>query len=507
MSTIKRPRSPHGSEGNTTPSKMRKMSQVETPQRDHIQITVELRSTSKAAENDPISPKSAEYYRKLMESFDHLQRDAGDETETLTDDNGDEKHDLPNADGIYGKREDELLASDTDSVDSENEDDECDEDDLNSEHDEFAEWKWLEHIDAFAIAGENQVAQCDAKLIRRSRMRNDFLNEMLEPSEKTSALVSDLFDRYGCLRQEYYQHEVKKGTGIWDRELDEGDMLLFESIVVGSSRHRQGIATKVVKAVLDETRRKSRHFFAFVQPGYVGGLYGVHVEERVKTATKIGKKFFQSLGFRRVGTSTWFAFADDNSHPSRSLATAQDIDAPDTRKPQQAMSDGMNLLMATLSDPLITGTQCVSEIEDTFRAMVAASSILSTDRKGNNILHIAAISRKTEAAAFIQSNLPQLANTRNIEGYTPAETLQNDMEMLRTTRALPTHTYVTSDRFEGFKQSDVTCLATLTGTDIFYPNELTDSDTGSISSTIKERLSKIPGRVIISNTLRLMYGC
>ncbi|KAH7013298.1 hypothetical protein EDB80DRAFT_863261 [Ilyonectria destructans] len=466
MSSTKRQRSLDGSEGGAAPSKTRKWSQVETQKQGHgIRITVKLRSTSKAAKN---APKTAEYYRQMAKLLGCMDGDEADALETSTDENGDEGHDPLDADGIRDEQNDELLGSDSDSVDSENEHCESDEDDF--------------------------VAQCDAKLIRRGRIRNDFSNEIEEPSEETSALGSDLFDRYGRLRREHYEHEIKKGTGIWGQELDRGDILLFGNISVNPSWRRQGIAAKIVQAVLDETRRKSTKFFAFAQPSYAGPLDDVDEEEKARIEATIGEQFFRSIGFRRVGTSTWLAFADDSSHPSRSLAATQDIDTPDIQKQQEVMSDDMEVIMTTLSDPSMTGAQCVREIEERFRVAMEEPTVLSTDKKGNTILHIAAMSRKTEAVDLIQSNLPQLASIRNMEGYTPAEALRSDMELRRTTFGM-------SDKFEGFGRSDVTCLAALTSTDIFYPSESTDFDTETTASAIEEQLSNI------SNTLRLKYGC
>ncbi|KAH8722276.1 hypothetical protein BGZ61DRAFT_586895 [Ilyonectria robusta] len=492
MSSTKRQLSLDGSEGSAAPSKTRKLETQK--QGDGLQITVKLRSTSKAAKNAPRSVKPAEYYRQRANLLGCLDGDAADELESSTDENGDEGHGPLDADGICGEHKDELLGSDSDSVDSEVEHGESDEDDLGSDFDEFAEWVWLEQIDAFANVGTAQVALCDAKLIRRNRMRDDFSNEIEEPCEETAALGSDLFDRYGRLRREYYEHEIKKGTGIWDKELDEGDILLFGNIAVNPSWRRQGIAAKIVQAVLDETRRKSTQFFAFAQPSYAGPLDDVDEEEKARIEATIGEQFFRSLGFRRVGTSTWLAFADDSSHPSRSLAATQDIDTADIQKQQEVMSDDMEVIMTTLSDPSMTGDQWVREIEERFRVAMEAPTVLSTDRKGNTILHLAAMSRKTEAVDLIQSNLPHLASIRNMEGYTPAEALRSDMELRRTRFGM-------SDKFEGFGRSDVTCLAALTSTDILYPNESTDFDTGTTASATEEQLSKT------SNTLRLKYGC
>lgn len=139
-----------------------------------------------------------------------------------------------------------------------------------SSHDEFAEWEWLEQIDGVASVEleHSQVAYCNAKLIRRAHMRSAFWVEMEEPSQETSDLAFELFDRYGRLNREYCDHEIRKGSGAWGRELDHGDILLFESISVERLWRHRGIGTKMVNAILDKVRAKSSSFFAFARPGY-----------------------------------------------------------------------------------------------------------------------------------------------------------------------------------------------------------------------------------------------
>lgn len=63
-------------------------------------------------------------------------------------------------------------------------------------------------------------------------MRESFWLELEEPSAETSSLAFDLFDRYGRLNPEYYEHEFRKGSGVWGNELNHGDLLLFEELQV-----------------------------------------------------------------------------------------------------------------------------------------------------------------------------------------------------------------------------------------------------------------------------------
>jgi hypothetical protein len=70
-----------------------------------------------------------------------------------------------------------------------------------SEDDIFAEFEWLEQIDGLIFnhddsdSGEVQVGYCDGKLIRREDIRVKFWFAMEQPTEETSSLAFDLFDR------------------------------------------------------------------------------------------------------------------------------------------------------------------------------------------------------------------------------------------------------------------------------------------------------------------------
>ena len=67
--------------------------------------------------------------------------------------------------------------------------------------DVFAEFEWLEQMDGVvtlkastADLNQNHIGYCDAKLIRRNRMRS-FYDEMEQPTTKTATLAFELFDR------------------------------------------------------------------------------------------------------------------------------------------------------------------------------------------------------------------------------------------------------------------------------------------------------------------------
>ncbi|KAI0855010.1 hypothetical protein F4860DRAFT_522059 [Xylaria cubensis] len=301
---------------------------------------------------------------------------------------------------------------------------------------------------------------------------------MDELCDETSSLAIELFDRYGRLKREYCEHEIRKGSGR--------------------------IGTKLVSAVLDKTRHESTGFFAFASPRLTldldcddEKLGAVHEE------SKIFDHFFRSLGFRRVGTSGWLAFTDNDSHPSRHLDEAQDWDVPEQPKEDLIAPEPIRTILSSLSDPSISGAECICQMEEVFSAEDNTPLWMYINEIGDTILHVAAIARKAEPISYIMSKNPHLAEKRNGDDYTPLEALQSSLELQRT----KPYGGGASDSFIGFRQSDIACLAALTGTEIFDLTKLSDRDIRVVSSATDEMASRIRAVDPIRKALRLKYGC
>ena len=111
-------------------------------------------------------------------------------------------------------------------------------------YNEFEEFEWLKVINmsikASDAADSPQVGCCTAKLIDREQIRANFHRDMEEPSNDTATVGFGVFDRWGCLRPEYQNHPVKKGTGVWGPELNDGRFLLIETLSVKEEYQRKG---------------------------------------------------------------------------------------------------------------------------------------------------------------------------------------------------------------------------------------------------------------------------
>ncbi|TRX96470.1 hypothetical protein FHL15_002742 [Xylaria flabelliformis] len=343
--------------------------------------------------------------------------------------------------------------------------------------DGFGKQRLMKQINCFANVGQNQVAECNAKLLRREHMRRDFWAEMDELCDEASSLAIELFDRYGRLNREYCEHEIRKGSGVWGEELDHDDILMIEYINIEPLWRRQKIGTKLVSAVLDKTRHESTGFFAFASQRLILDLDCN--DERPNAVHEQSKNFnhlFRSLGFRRVGTSGWLAFTDNDSHPSRQLDEAHDWDVPEQPKEEPIAPVPIRTILSSLYDPSISGAECVCQMEEVF-----------------------SVEENTPLWVYVN----KIAGKRNADYYTPLEALQSSLELQRT----KPYGGGASDRFIGFCQSDIACLAALTGTEIFDLTKLSDRDIWTVSSATDEMVSRIRAVDTIRNALRLKYGC
>jgi len=370
-----------------------------------------------------------------------------------------------------------------------------------SEYDEFAPFRWLEQMDGEVTLKEQNnsvhIGYCDCKLIRRSQMRHAFYDDMEEPSCETSRLAFDIFDRYGRLRKEFKTHPIKRGTGLWQHELDYGDLLFFEQLQIERGYRRRGLGKRLVEAVLEKTRGKSKSFFAVVQPGWLTRDVEKEIEQSMSDeeradiygqASNTATHFWRSFGFRRIGSSTWFALASDPDHPCHGLPAGSDHNLP--KKPFRIPESGSQSILKWLNETKfrevgidtpasdvptllkelrmkdLEDQQCMDRVRETAdKVPISDSSWQATDDDGNNVLHILAMRSKPKSVEWIMSQLPELLNRQNIAGETPLDALEFRLEQSRTmlgTNPLSKIFHI-SDKFEGFSEESVDCLILLKG--------------------------------------------
>ena len=97
---------------------------------------------------------------------------------------------------------------------------------------DYIEWQWLKTFESEETREGVPIAKMVAQRIDREPIRANFYAQMEEPTHDTCELAFDLFDRWGCVKDDFLRHPIKKGTGVWGKELNEGVILLFEYISV-----------------------------------------------------------------------------------------------------------------------------------------------------------------------------------------------------------------------------------------------------------------------------------
>lgn len=347
-----------------------------------------------------------------------------------------------------------------------------------------------------------QVANFDAKLVRRDRRRSAFWVEMERPTQEIDDIPYDLFDIYGCLERDYYGHLILEGSGVRAWEFDHGDILVIDVVYVKPLWRHQGIGTKIVEAILDKARAMSSAFFAFAEAGYIAGGPGCVDKEDLDVAQKlaISEHFWLSLGFREVGRSRWFAFTDGSSHPFRHLGAAK-------RPEYETLPEPVWTVLSILSDPSDSDVECAHQIQEAFPVDAAALARPYIDKNGNTVLHIAAMGRKAAAISYILAKYPLLSGIRNAEGHTPLEAVQSRMEEYRTRQDYGGFGSVGSNQFKGYSQSAIACLAAFAGNVAFDLTTLSEQDISAISSATDKAASGILEINKIRYTLQLKYGC
>lgn len=278
---------------------------------------------------------------------------------------------------------------------------------------------WLDQLYGIAKFRNQAIGRLDAKLIRRNQFLGSFAEVMEGPSEGTAKMALDLFDRYGRLRPEFLEHPFKKGSGIWGDELGSGNLLLLDEVTVNEAYRREGIVTKLVETVIQACRVRPDVFFALVHPGVLSTkankqIARLHEQvnmdsaaereafndlvQHINTTLEVkATKFWRSVGFRRVGSSSWFALTSDASHPAHTLPAEKDFELPDVAQ---------RGTLATLCAPngvLNLKARNCSTILDDVSHIFGSLSIqdarwYSTTSQGETILHVAA--RRQDASVI-----------------------------------------------------------------------------------------------------------
>lgn len=100
-----------------------------------------------------------------------------------------------------------------------------------------------------SVQHEETIGNVFGRVIRRHGIQRDFWERMEEPSQDTSNAGFDVFDRYGFLQRAHIEG-AKCGSGVWGRELDDGNFLHIEIVNVKPTHRRRGIAKTMISRLV-----------------------------------------------------------------------------------------------------------------------------------------------------------------------------------------------------------------------------------------------------------------
>ncbi|RDW61397.1 hypothetical protein BP5796_11289 [Coleophoma crateriformis] len=191
--------------------------------------------------------------------------------------------------------------------------DQADEFDLG---DDRAFQQWMQSICLHCLYQGELIGHAFGRHINRGMIRHDFYRVMEEPCQDISDVAFEVFDRYGSLKKEFKDHSVRKASGAWSSELDEGNLLLIVTVSADKSWRRKCIAAFMVEAVMTRAkgRRPSKYSalgmaFTLTISACLNGVIddeskGMSLKDRraVRGAhCDASTAFFRSIGFHRGG--------------------------------------------------------------------------------------------------------------------------------------------------------------------------------------------------------------
>ena len=433
----------------------------------------------------------------MDEEEDENEEDPENMSDDNEDDDSEEEMDAYER-GFYGDFDDEEESMDPEETEVEQKEHSLGDQKLTfkmflaeDDGDEFT--RWMQTIHVYCSYEGKEIGRGFGRYVHRERIRDSFWRDMGKPCQELSKIASGLFDRYGHLRRELKDHPIQKGTGVWGPELDLGSFFVIEDLIIDKEWRRKAIGTKIVTYLVEKSRTGSRDSeYSLVTPGWL--TRDIESDTRSKTedeqreirarAYDNAVSFYRSLGFRRIGASSCFGLATDESHPARAILPTDDFDPaeedPDVDEgpeyesfaewgvDQNHKSWRLELLKDRLPLHHATITLSDSECVEFFRAWKSdenpADEWTKVDRYSNNVLHVAACELKIQTVRWLIDDLGEgqiLSLAKNVKGYTPIEELESDLETKRTRRAHGMMTVDISDDFSGFAPEATSCLAAL----------------------------------------------
>lgn len=348
---------------------------------------------------------------------------------------------------------------------------------------------WLEALVVYFRVTQNHPGRgsmgiCTGTLLKREVIRPMF-HSMIATAYYTTDmeyelfdLVFSLFDRFGRFKPAFQSHPLKRGSGVWGRELDLGNIVILDSMVIHPcSTSGSELAADMLRWFIEQARTKPAHFlivrpaklcFQWMEGVFAEGIhmFGTWVNRPTNPAWPIASFFFTLMGFRRIGNTEYFGL------PLNHFKESYSVNVFDDYRWLPAISRGSHVLeFTTLEGEFFTRS-------DTYitQKLKGLQQYITKNRQDwlhgngslNTLLHVAAISDKPQAVRWILDTFGNcLSQERNADGETPLEMLLSKLEKLRSKhdpmgyRDHPIR--FVSEYWRGHPDASVQCAALLMG--------------------------------------------
>lgn len=264
--------------------------------------------------------------------------------------------------------------------------------------------KKVGHIEAFEV--DHRAAQG----------AGDFHARVGHLSQGFYNFLKALFERYGGkFRPKFYDgRPYQRGTGVFGRELDQADFIFLDEMVIESETDRRnGMGTATLARIHELYSDNYR--FIFTWPAILNGYETAAVSRKEQIDRLVS--FYRKSGYRRVGNTSYFAFATDPDHPSRRLSAAKDA----TGEPQSARPAADVPFAFPLHDRIIgTDPGLFDVIRD-----IDINHVHLQDDYGQTPLHYAAETGKFLAALSLLERSTGELFVRNAYGQTPLDVVED----------------------------------------------------------------------------------
>jgi hypothetical protein len=170
------------------------------------------------------------------------------------------------------------------------------------------------------------VGTLTGRLIDRVKMGGRWRTMIATGSSEFSDFAQVVFDEGGWVKAEWWKDSSQTCSHPWYEKLCRNDFLIVQNIEVGAERCSKEIGICMIQAAIKiASDRKAIHVFAWPEGVVVNPTVGSSTiqrgsgcigDEETTAGTESEKSvaLLSASGFRRIGTSSWFAYALDEDN-------------------------------------------------------------------------------------------------------------------------------------------------------------------------------------------------